>query len=361
MPIVCRSGLADRSLLAKGAAGTGPFTITEAVPDDHYTLAKNPDYDWGPDGASTSVTGFPDQVTIRIIPNETTAANLMLTGEVNAASIRGADQDRIRAQAALETTGQTVTGELWFNQKPGHATDDLAVRQALAMALDLGELAKVSTGGTGELLSALAVLDPRGCSYDSATGNVPEQDVEQAGQLLDRAGWTKGSDGVRSKDGQQLTLNLLYQSGEEDQAAAVELLAKTWKDELGVTAETQALADTAFVEAVFAGDDWDAAWLPLNASLPTTVTPFVSGPGPVDGGSNFAGIDNPTYTEFATQAVGNPGDAGCDLWKQAEAAIFTDVDLLPIAQSPSPVFGVGATFTARGDAVVPTSIRVLAG
>ena len=36
--IVCGKGMKDRTLLKQGSDGTGMFTVTEAVPGDHYTL-----------------------------------------------------------------------------------------------------------------------------------------------------------------------------------------------------------------------------------------------------------------------------------------------------------------------------------
>lgn len=37
-------------------------------------------------------------------------------------------------------------------------------------------------------------------------------DMDEAARLLDEAGWTVGSDGIRVKDGQKLALDLLYNS-----------------------------------------------------------------------------------------------------------------------------------------------------
>jgi peptide/nickel transport system substrate-binding protein len=360
VPIVCAAGMADRNVMARGSAGTGPFTVTEAVADDHYTLTKREDYAWGPDGASSAAEGFPDEVVIRIVANETTASNLLLTGELNAAQISGVDQERLRAQGLFESATDQVIGELWWNQKPGHPTTDPVVREALALTLDRDELATVSTGGTGSEMSGQAILEPRGCRYDSVPGTVPEQDLKKAGQLLDQAGWTMGPDGVRTKDGAQLTIRLLYKSGLEDLNAAIELLSATWRDDLGVVVDGQGLTDTAIVAAVFSGDDWDATWLTLNAYLPVQVMPFVSGPGTADGGSNFSGIDNPDFTELAGQARGTAGEEGCDLWKQAEQALWSEFDILPISQAPTPVFGNGAEFESRAGGVIATSIRMLA-
>ena len=40
--------------------------------------------------------GIPAQVNFRIIPNQSTTANLMLSGEVNMSQVNGADEERLR-------------------------------------------------------------------------------------------------------------------------------------------------------------------------------------------------------------------------------------------------------------------------
>jgi peptide/nickel transport system substrate-binding protein len=359
VPIVCPAGLADRDLLARGSAGTGPFTLTEAVAGDHYILQRREGYNWGPNGASTAAPGFPDTVNMRIVANEATAANLLLTGEIHAAAISGPDQERLRAQGAFESSMDRVVGELFFNQKQGHPGSDPAVRRALTLALDLDELTKVLTAGNGSRQTAMAILEPRGCSGNTVEGALPGQDVDAAKQALDEAGWTVGGDGKRSKDGKPLTLRLLYKSGLDALSAAMELMASTWEDSLGVTVESQAMTDTGVAEAVLGGDAWDVVNLPPNAYLPVTISPFVSGPQP-PAGTNFSAIDNPTYTSLAAQALVTAGEEGCALWNQAEIALFTEFDVLPIAQSPTPVFGNGAEFSTSGSGVIPTTITLLA-
>jgi len=51
--IVCQRGLSNRSLLERGAVGSGPYRLVEAVSGDHYTFAVRNGYRWGPGGATT--------------------------------------------------------------------------------------------------------------------------------------------------------------------------------------------------------------------------------------------------------------------------------------------------------------------
>jgi len=102
LSIVCDKGMKDRSTLKEGADGTGMFTLTEAVPGDHYTLTRRTDYAWGPGDWQTTQHGLPDKVVIKIVTNETTAANLLTTNQANAAQIVGPDRQRMAALKLFE-------------------------------------------------------------------------------------------------------------------------------------------------------------------------------------------------------------------------------------------------------------------
>src|SRR5690606_32487736 len=132
--------------------------------------------------------------------------NLLLSGEVNAAQLVGPDADRASTADLFTLEATAVAGEQWYNHAEGHPTSDPAVRMALTQALDLDELANVITAGKGGPGTALATVDPRGCTYESVPDAIPAHDVDAANALLDDAGWERGADGVRAKDGTPLSL-----------------------------------------------------------------------------------------------------------------------------------------------------------
>ncbi len=100
-PMVCKSGLDDRASLAKASAGTGPYQLSEVVPSDHFTFTKRDGYTWGPDGATTAEKGIPAKVTVKIVANQTTAANLLLSGGLNAATDHRAGRRPARGGQAV--------------------------------------------------------------------------------------------------------------------------------------------------------------------------------------------------------------------------------------------------------------------
>ncbi|WP_439657144.1 ABC transporter substrate-binding protein [Lentzea sp. HUAS TT2] len=358
LPIVCAKGMSDRSLLAKGEQGTGMFTISEIVPNDHYTLVRRKDFAWGPGDWQKDQQGLPEKVVVRVIANETTAVNLLLSGQLSAATVAGPDQERLLAQKVDHVDNATPLGTLSFNQSAGHPGQDPAVRRALVQALDLAQVGKVLTTGKGRPSKSLVTVEPRPCTGDNVTPNVPAFDRAAAASALDTAGWRAGPDGTRSKDGKPLSVKLLQPTVVGPTlTSTAELVQQAWQG-IGVKVEIQPADAAGINQALFDTGAWDASMVPLTLSLPSQLVPFASGPVPPQG-VNFAHIDNTEFTEQSKQAASLAGAAGCEHWNKAEAALVRDASLVPYFDAVVPTFVKGARFTVS-DSLDPASIRMLA-
>jgi len=357
VPMVCQKAITDRSLLAHKTDGTGPYTLSTAVANDHYTLTKRTGYTWGPNGASTAAAGLPDSINVRIIPNETTAANLLLSGQLNAAAITGPDVQRLQAAKLFAAATPSVSGEMWFNQAAGRPGADQQVRLALTRALDLGQVEKVWTSGRGTPGTTLAANAPVACPGDSVSSALPSFALDAAKAALDSDGWTAGSDGIRTKNGKPLAVTFLYntQTGAAGSAAA-ELAAGQWK-QLGVKVTMKAQDETAAVNTLFSTGTWDVAWEPLNVSSPDQLVGFMSGP-VVPAGENFAHIKDPAYDALVAKAQTMQGAAGCPQWLAADSTLVSHADVIPFANQVQQVFGKNAQFAVVSGELQPTSIRM---
>ena len=356
--IVCDGGLADRSTLASGTNGTGPFVLEEAVANDHYTFSARDDYTWGPDGATSELPGFPSEVVVRIIENESTAANLLLSGEVDIATIAGADRQRVESEGYFVTEQRSIAGEFFFNQMEGLPTADVAVRRALMGALDLQELMSVQTAGNGVLATGLAEVLPKACPGDTVGAILTAgADVEAAAQLLDEAGWVMGDDGVREKDGAPLTIRAFYVSSVENSALSMELAMAAWQ-ELGVDVQLQGVDEAQFSTIAFETRAWDVFLALLNLDVPSVAVPFVSGPQPPDG-TNFSAVANPAYEALVAEASALTGAEACDVWNAAEAELYAQMNILPFAATTVPWFGNGAEFALGRIGIIPNSLRLV--
>lgn len=358
LPIVCAKGMADRSLLAKGEQGTGMFRITEIVANDRYTMERRKDFAWGPGDWQKDQAGLPDKVVIRVIQNETTAVNLLLQGQLTAATVVGPDQDRLLSQRFEHVDGATPLGTLAFNQADGRPGQDPAVRRALVQALDLDQLGKVITNGKGKPSQSFVTVQPRPCTGDNIGPHLPKQDKAAAESALDGAGWSAGSGGTRAKDGKPLAVKLLQPTtAGPSVTAAAELIQQTWQG-IGVQVEI-APVDTAGVnQTLLQTGAWDVSMVPLTLSLPSELVPFASGPVPPDG-VNFSHIRNAEYEAETAKAAALAGAEGCEHWNKAESALIKELSFVPYYDSVVPMFVKGARFTVSGSPD-PASIRMLA-
>ncbi len=359
LPIVCASGSKDRSILSQGSDGTGMYTVSEVAPGDHYTLTRRKDYAWGPGDWKKEQEGLPDKVVLKVIANETTAANLLLSGEVNATTIIGPDKQRLQNKKAFQRDLVTPLGQLWFNQKPGSPGSDETVRRALTQALKLDELGQVVTSGSGKPATGLIapLLSP--CKQDTLTGRLPQYDLEAAKSALDAAGWKAGENGVRSKNGTALKMEFFYPSTLGPTfAAGAELVKEVWSG-IGVDVQLRPVTDAEGSSLILGGQGgWGAAFVPIGVSLPNELTPNVSGPTPPDG-TNFAYINNAGYVENARKAAAATGEEGCQDWAAAEQQLFDHVDVVPFVNSATPTFAMGATFEMADGQLAPSSVRML--
>jgi peptide/nickel transport system substrate-binding protein len=358
LPIVCPKGLADPGTLEKGTSGTGPYTLTKHVPGQSYEFTARPEYTWGPGGATTKTPGLPAKIVYRIVTNETTAANLLLSGEVNLARVSGEDQQRLIA-AGLKKREEPLSGAwMWFNQRGERPVDDVRVRQALVHALDRKEIIKVNTGGYGTESGGLVTRQPRFCRGETIAGLLPKYDVAAAESLLDQAGWAKGSDGLRRKGGKPLAVDLHYAPPYSSplEKPTAELMAQRW-EAIGVQVKQTSDSVTGFGETQETGN-YDIYLQGYFLYLPSQLVPFASGPTPPKG-QNFAGIDNKEYQDLTTKAVAMAPPEACTLWHQAEQALVRNLDIAPIADRPRPWYlkNGDAQFVAF-DSPIPMSIRV---
>jgi peptide/nickel transport system substrate-binding protein len=357
--IMCGKGLTDPKSLAKNTSGSGPFELVESVPNDHYTLRVREGYTWGPNGSSTAAEGVPDTVVLKVVSEESTAANLLLGGQVNAASFTGADRARVGNAPGIRGYPLPAgNGEFFYNQNDGRPGADLAVRKALTQALNLDELANVSAQGTGVKTTGMTTLSPRPCKVDGVTGHRPSFDLEAAKAELDAAGWTVGADGIRSKAGKKLAVRLIYNTdyGAGTRAGA-EYQADAWK-KIGVSVDLKGMASGAWSDALFKTGDWDVSTVPIGVSLPSQLVGYLSGSPPPDG-SNFANIRNAKYQELTAKAAEMPIDqGGCETWAEAESVLFDNFDVVPVVELTQLLATKNAEVFMPGGLAQPTLIRM---
>ncbi len=340
--IVCGNGMKDRGTLKNGADGTGMYTMSSAVPGSSYTLTLRKGYTWGPGGATSDTVGQPAAVSLKVVSNMTTAANELLAGQVNIAQVVGSDTQRL-----TNLYSQSVyapLGELWFNEKPGSPTADVAVRRALIQAVQLSQLGQVLSSGSGKPATGAIAPALSPCKGNTIGSNLPAYDLSAAKAAL---------------GGKKLTIALYYPTSlGTGSTAAATLLQQTWS-QLGVNVTLKGITDAEISSQIVAGTaDWNVGIIPVGLTSPTQLVGFVSGATPPKG-ADFAYINNATYTADVTKASSTAGQAGCPSWNAAETALYKNVDLVPFVNSALTSYAKGATFQLSQGDIQPSSIRML--
>jgi len=210
--LVDRSGmmLSQKAVEAGGAdfnrkafkAGSGPFILTEAVKDDHYTFVKNPDW-WGK-AANGDKLPYLDTVIIKPITDGDVRLTNVRTGQVQATNaVTGKDVPTVKADPTL--VYQEVAGigynSLVPNRAPGFLFNEKRYIQAVDYAIDRDELLnKGPAQGVGAV--AYGPIAPSHFAYDPSFKPFPKPDIAKAKQLVADVG--KGP----------LTFELLVSSGD---------------------------------------------------------------------------------------------------------------------------------------------------
>lgn len=355
LPIVCPAGLDRPDSLDRTTQGTGPYVLTRYTPGGPYEFTVRDDYSWGPAGATTKEPGLPAHIVISVVPQTSTAANLLLTGGVDIARVSGPDRARLTGRGLATADVATVVGLTFFNQRPGRVLADRALRRALVSALDRRGLANVAVGGTGIPATDFGAEGAL-CHADLADANLPAQNAVEA---LRSAGWTRSADDPLTKDGRPLRLRLITSPDLGPTLASVaELMAREWTA-LGAEVHLVNESLPALVNAMYQSADFDVVvGSTPGFALPAGFIPFFSGSTPAQG-LNFAGVTNPEYDALVAQALRETDTTGCGTWNRAAAALFRSADALPIAEGRSGVYGYRTTFaTTFGGQLVPTSIRL---
>ncbi|MEM8753906.1 MAG: peptide ABC transporter substrate-binding protein [Pseudomonadota bacterium] len=245
--------------------GTGPFKVTEFRPNDVITLEANENYripdkphfakvlfkgGGDAESAARSVlqTGEFDYAwNLQISPevlNEMEAAGKGKVVVAFGTSVERIHVNFTNPDPALGPDLRSVFKEDGSNAHP--VLSDFAVRKALSKAIDPVILTEIGYGKTGR--PTCNVLPGPDIYASTANDACLTQNIEEAKQILDEAGWVPGADGVREKDGQRLSF--LYQTSTNAVRQEFQAIIKEWWSEIGVETELRNISASVF----FGGD-----------------------------------------------------------------------------------------------------------
>jgi len=173
--------------LNQTSVGTGPFMLDEFRPNQSIRLVRNPNY-WQP-GAP-----YLDAITFVSVPDGNSLLNGLRTGQIDLAQLaRPQDVAQLEGVNGVSYQEQTSWVQKSLDlQAGGGATEDLAVRQAISLAVDKQEILQAAVQGYGQVIG----LIPAGMQerWGAPLDELPMQgpNPERARQILTDAGYPDG-------------------------------------------------------------------------------------------------------------------------------------------------------------------------
>ena len=331
------------------AVGTGPYRLVEFKPGDMIRAELNPTY-------HVPNRPFFDRLEIKCGGDAPSAARaVMQTGEydfgyyllVEDEVLRRIEQGGKGRVLNLPSSGvsfiqcnqsdpwKEVDGERSNAKVPHPYLTDQAVRTALSLLVDRASIHEHVLGRTGRPTANFLNAPERYRSKNTSW----EFNVDKANQILDQAGWARGADGIRAKDG--VKLKALFQAASNATVQKVQAVFKQAAARAGIEVEVKAIQASVFFSADVNNPDTNVRFL---ADL-QTYTSFTS-LDPQGFMSQLVSWEIPTKdNKWEGRNIARWKNAEYDrLWRQA------DTEMDPVKRA--------ALFIRMNDIIVQSSVQI---
>ena len=243
--------------------GTGAYMFVDFKPGDVVLAKRNPDYHVAnrPHFDTLEVKGGGDAVSA--------ARAVLQTGEYDYAwNMQVEDEILLRLEAAgkgkvhITPSGNVefimlnatdpwteVDGERASIKTKHPLFSDPAVRQAIGLLIDRASIEKFIYGRTGTATANFLNNPERFRSKNTKF----EFNIEKANQILEAAGWKKGADGIRAKDGKPL--KFVYQTSINAPRQKTQAIIKQACQKAGIDVELKSVVGSVFFSSDTANPD----------------------------------------------------------------------------------------------------------
>ncbi len=243
--------------------GTGPYVFVDFKPGDVVLAKLNPDYHVPnrPYFDTLEVKGGGDAVSAARAVLQTGeydyGYNMLVEDEI-LLKLESAGKGKVSIieTGAVEFMMLNVTdpaaevdGERASLKTKHPLFSDPAVRQAINLLIDRASIEKFIYGRTGSATANFLNSPERVRSKNTKL----EFNIEKANQILEAAGWKKGADGVRAKDGK--SLKFVYQTSINAPRQKTQAIVKQACQKAGIDIELKSVVASVFFSSDTANPD----------------------------------------------------------------------------------------------------------
>ena len=197
---------AQQADLAK-TSGSGPYVVSSWKEGDFVKLVKRKDYNWGPPAVGHTGPAYLNSITYKLVSEPSLRVAAVQSGQADIAY--NASPQELKS---LKAAGFTIATPRYLGFVNGLAINtrlepynDVKVRQAFQAGINRKEIIDTVYTPDWKLATSFIQSNVPGATDHS---NLLAYNPGKAEKLLDEAGWSRGANGIRSKDGKQLSLTL---------------------------------------------------------------------------------------------------------------------------------------------------------
>ena len=262
--------------------GAGHFRFVEWQGDEYIHLQRFDEYWEGPAKYR--------EYYMRIIPDLLTQEMEFLAGAVDYYGAQPHQVARYKNDPTYQSFSSLGFGYTYIgynNRKPLFA--ESKVRQALGMAINVGDFLKYLLYGEGERTTGPYPQNTEW--YDHSIDPLP-YDPDGALAILEEMGWQKNADGWLEKNGKVFEFNLITNSGNPIRKNVMTIAQNAWK-KIGIKCNTQYFEWAIFLKDFVNTGEFDAVVLGWSMGIDPDLYQLwhSSQAGPQQ--LNFVGYDNP--------------------------------------------------------------------
>ncbi|MBD9511339.1 TIGR04028 family ABC transporter substrate-binding protein [Ensifer sp. ENS10] len=207
--------------------GSGPFVVESETIGKELNLKAREEYVWGPAKLEHQGRAYLDGITYIITGEDSVRIGALLAGQADfIRQVQAYDESQVEAQDyqiyAPSTRG--VNNSVVF-RPDNPLVADIKVRQALLHATDAKEI--VTTLFSANYPQATSIIASSALGYKDISAKLAF-DPQKAKALLDEAGWSVGSNGLRQKDGKELVLTAYESLPQPQNKETLQLVAQQW-------------------------------------------------------------------------------------------------------------------------------------
>ena len=304
---------------------SGPFIADKWDKGAQYAVKRN-------DGHFLGKPNL-DSYIFKVVPDAVQIANQLKTGEIDVGNPDASQWDSLATATNIDRVSYVAPSFAYYIQNLDPAKTpkaaifgDPQVRKALVTALNKKQIAdRVYFGQAAPADSSVS-----SAQWVHATPKTQYPfDLTKANQMLDAAGWAKGSDGIRAKNGVRMEWELRTNVGNKVRETLITVMADQWS-QIGAKVATKPVQFPQLVTQLSQTREFEMILLGIQEGLEPDVTQLWSSKSIGNGALNGASYKNPKVDDLLDQGV-------VTFDREKRKAIYQQIQEILMEDLPAPL------------------------